>query len=65
MGHGAVKNQERQGKCKANTGVPKQKVALTGAITLHLKLKTKRSNVQSSLKSGRRIASWTSKYQVM
>lgn len=63
MGHGAVKIRKDRTKCKANTGEPKQKVALTGAITLLSKLKIKRGNVQGSLKSARRTALWTSKYR--
>lgn len=40
-GMARLKIRKDRTKCKANTGVPKQKVALTGAITLHLKLKQK------------------------
>lgn len=48
-GMARLKIRKDRTKCKANTGVPKQRVALTGAITLHLKLKTKRSNVQNCI----------------
>lgn len=64
-GHGAVKNQERQDKMQSKYRGAKAEGGTNWSHHLTLKTKNKRSNVQSSLKSGRRIALWTSKYQVM